>query len=152
MPYWIWLGGKKWFQGQGSRQASMTWRKEMVSGSRKWASQHDPEERNGLRVKEAGKSAWPGGKKWSQGQGSGQVSMTRRRKKISRSRKEPDCHDPEEKTGFWVKERTRLPWPGEEKRFLGQGKNQIAMTRRRKKISRSRKEPDCHDPEEKKDF
>ena len=43
--------------------------------------------------------------------------MTRRRKKISRSRKEPDCHDPEEK-----------------------------------KISRSRKEPDCHDPEEKKDF
>ena len=35
----------------------MTRRKEMVSGSRKWASQHDPEERNGLRVKEAGKSA-----------------------------------------------------------------------------------------------
>ena len=30
--------------------------------------------------------------------------MTRRRKKISRSRKEPDCHDPEKKTGFWVKE------------------------------------------------
>ena len=30
--------------------------------------------------------------------------MTRRRKKISRSRKEPDCHDPEEKKDFWVKE------------------------------------------------
>ena len=35
--------------------------------------------------------------------------MTRRRKKISRSRKEPDCHDPEKKTGFGVKERTGLP-------------------------------------------
>ena len=35
----------------------MTWRKEMVSGSRKQANQHDPEERNGLRVKEVGKSA-----------------------------------------------------------------------------------------------
>ena len=54
---------------------------------------------------------------------------------VSGSRKQANQHDPEEK-----------------KRFLGQGKNRIAMTRRRKKISRSRKEPDCHDPEEKKDF
>ena len=38
-------GGKKWPQGQGSGQVSMTWRKEMVSGSRKWASRHDPEEK-----------------------------------------------------------------------------------------------------------
>ena len=29
----------------------------MISGSRREASRHDPEERNGLRVKEAGKSA-----------------------------------------------------------------------------------------------
>ena len=35
----------------------MTWRKEMVSGSRKWASQHDLEEKNDFWVKEAGKSA-----------------------------------------------------------------------------------------------
>ena len=35
----------------------MTRGKEMVSESRKWASQHDLEERNGLRVKEVGKSA-----------------------------------------------------------------------------------------------
>ena len=41
--------------------------------------------------------------------------MTRRGKMISRSRKEPDCHDPEKK-----------------KWFLGQEKNRIAMTRRRK--------------------
>ena len=54
---------------------------------------------------------------------------------ISRSRKQANQHDPEEK-----------------KRFLGQGKNRIAMTRRRKKISRSRKEPDCHDPEKKTGF
>ena len=78
--------------------------------------------------------------------------MTWRKEKISRSRKEPDCHDPEKKTGFWVKERTRLPCPGEENWFLGQGKNRIAMTRRRKKISRSRKWASQHDPEERKDF
>ena len=65
----------------------MTWRKEMVSGSRKQANQHDPEE-----------------KKRFLGQGSRRVSMTRRRKKIFGSRKEPDCHDPEEKKDFWVKE------------------------------------------------
>ena len=35
--------------------------------------------------------------------------MTWRGKMISRSRKEPDCHDPEEKKDFWVKERTGLP-------------------------------------------
>ena len=64
--------------------------------------------------------------------------MTRRRKKISRSRKEPDCHDPEKKTGFWVKERTRLPCPREENWFLGQGKNRIAMTWRKEMISGSR--------------
>ena len=28
---------------------------------------------------------------------------------ISGSRKEPDCHDPEEKNDFWVKERAGLP-------------------------------------------
>ena len=79
---------------------NMTRRKEMISGSWREASRHDPEERNGLRVKEVGKSACPGGKKWSQGQGSRQISMTQRRKKISRSRKEPDCHDPEKKKDF----------------------------------------------------
>ena len=63
------------------------------------------------------------------------LNMTRRGKMISRSRKQANQHDPEEK-----------------KRFLGQGKNRIAMTRRRKLVSGSRKEPDCHDPEEKKDF
>ena len=152
MPYWIWLGGKKWFQGHGEKRAVMTRRKEMVSGSRKWASQHDPEERNGLRVKEAGKSAWPGGEKRFLGQGKNRIAMTRRRKKISRSRKEPDCHDPEEKTGFWVKERTGLPWPGGENWFLGQGKNQIAMTRRKEMISGSRKQASQHDLEERNDF
>ena len=35
--------------------------------------------------------------------------MTRRGKLISRSRKEPDCHDPERKNDFWVKKRTGLP-------------------------------------------
>ena len=65
----------------------MTWRKEMVSGSRKWASQHDPEE-----------------KKRFLGQGKNRIAMTRRRKLVSGSRKEPDCHAPEKKTGFWVKE------------------------------------------------
>ena len=35
----------------------MTWRRKMIFGSRKQASQHDLEERNGLRVKEVGKSA-----------------------------------------------------------------------------------------------
>ena len=58
--------------------------------------------------------------------------MTQRGKLISRSRKEPDCHDPERKNGFWVKKRTGLPLPGEEKM-----------------ISRSRKQANQHDPEEK---
>ena len=35
--------------------------------------------------------------------------MTRRRKKISRSRKQANQHDLEEKKDFWVKERTGLP-------------------------------------------
>ena len=56
--------------------------------------------------------------------------MTRRRKKISRSRKQAGQHDLEKK-----------------KWFLGQGSRQASMTRRGKLISRSRKEPDCHDPE-----
>ena len=51
------LEKKKWFLGQGSRQASMTQRGKLISRSRKQANQHDPEERNGLRVKEVGKSA-----------------------------------------------------------------------------------------------
>ena len=34
--------------------------------------------------------------------------MTRRGKLVSRSRKEPSCHDPERKNGFWVKERAEL--------------------------------------------
>ena len=70
----------------------MTQRGKLISRSRKWASQHDLEK-----------------KKWFLGQGSRRVVMTRRRKLVSGSRKESDCHDPEEKTGFWVKERTRLP-------------------------------------------
>ena len=37
------LEKKKWFLGQGSRQASMTQRGKLISRSRKWASQHDPE-------------------------------------------------------------------------------------------------------------
>ena len=37
------LEKKKWFLGQGSRQASMTRRRKMISGSRKQAGQHDPE-------------------------------------------------------------------------------------------------------------
>ena len=61
--------------------------------------------------------------------------MTRRKEMVSGSRKQANQHDPEEK-----------------KRFLGQGKNRIAMTRRRKKISRSRKQASQHDPEETKDF
>ena len=78
--------------------------------------------------------------------------MTQREKMVSRSRKEPDFHDPERKNGFWVKKRTGLPLPGEKKWFLGQGSRQASMTRRGKLISRSRKEPDCHDPERKNDF
>ena len=35
----------------------MTQRGKKISRSRKWASQHDPEERNDFWVKEAGKSA-----------------------------------------------------------------------------------------------
>ena len=35
--------------------------------------------------------------------------MTQRRKLVSGSRKETDCHDLEEKKDFWVKERTGLP-------------------------------------------
>ena len=64
----------------------------MISRSRKQANQHDPEE-----------------KKRFLGQGKNRIAMTRRRKLVSGSRKEPDCHDTEKKTGFWVKERTGLP-------------------------------------------
>ena len=46
---------KKWFLGQGSRQASMTRRKEMISRSRKQASQHDSERENDFRVMERSK-------------------------------------------------------------------------------------------------
>ena len=64
----------------------------MVFRSRKEASCHDLEK-----------------KKWFLGQGSRQASMTQRGKMISRSRNEPDIHDPEEKNDFWVKERAGLP-------------------------------------------
>ena len=37
------LEKKKWFLGQGRKRVVMTWRRKMVSGSRKQASQHDPE-------------------------------------------------------------------------------------------------------------
>ena len=42
------LEKKKWFLGQGSRQASMTRRRKMISRSRKQANQHDPEEKSTL--------------------------------------------------------------------------------------------------------
>ena len=58
--------------------------------------------------------------------------MTRRKEKISRSRKQAGQHDLEKK-----------------KWFLGQGSRQASMTRRRKVISRSRKQANQHDPEEK---
>ena len=61
--------------------------------------------------------------------------MTRRRKMISRSRKQAGQHDLEKK-----------------KWFLGQGSRQVSMTRRRKMISRSRKQASQHDPEGKNDF
>ena len=61
--------------------------------------------------------------------------MTRRRKKISRSRKQAGQHDLEKK-----------------KWFLGQGRRKVSMTRRRKMISRSRKQASQHDPEGKNDF
>ena len=61
--------------------------------------------------------------------------MTRRRKKISRSRKQAGQHDLEKK-----------------KWFLGQGSRQASMTQRGKMIFGSRKEPDCHDPERKNGF
>ena len=59
----------------------------MVSGSRKQANQHDPEE-----------------KKRFLGQGKNRIAMTRRRKKISRSRKWANQHDLEERNGLRVKE------------------------------------------------
>ena len=62
----------------------------MVSGSRKQANQHDPEE-----------------KKRFLGQGKNRIAMTRRKEMISGSRKEPDCHDPEERNDFWIKGRGR---------------------------------------------
>ena len=61
--------------------------------------------------------------------------MTRRRKKISRSRKQAGQHDLEKK-----------------KWFLGQGSRQASMTQRGKMIFGSRKEPDCHDPKRKNGF
>ena len=61
--------------------------------------------------------------------------MTRRRKKISRSRKQAGQHDLEKK-----------------KWFLGQGSRQASTTRRKEMISGSRKQASQHDPEEKKDF
>ena len=36
---------------------------------------------------------------------------------VSGSRKEPDFHDPEKKTGFWVKERTGFHDPEEKTGF-----------------------------------
>ena len=78
--------------------------------------------------------------------------MTWRKEKISRSRKQAIQHDPEEKIGFWVKERTGLQLPGGEKRFLGQGSGQISMTWRKEMVSGSRKWASQHDPEERKDF
>ena len=72
----------------------------MVSGSRKQANQHDPEEKKDFWVKEAGKPAWPGGEKRFLGQGSRQASMTRRKEMISGSRKQASQHDPEEKKDF----------------------------------------------------
>ena len=51
------LEKKKWFLGQGSRQASMTQRGKMIFGSRKEPDCHDPERKNGFWVKEAGKPA-----------------------------------------------------------------------------------------------
>ena len=61
--------------------------------------------------------------------------MTRRKEKISRSRKQASQHDPEKK-----------------KWFLGQGSRQASMTRRGKLISRSRKQASQHDPEGETDF
>ena len=51
------LEKKKWFLGQGSRQASMTQRGKMIFGSRKEPDCHDPERKNGFWVREAGKLA-----------------------------------------------------------------------------------------------
>ena len=51
------LEKKKWFLGQGSRQASMTQRGKMIFGSRKEPDCHDPERKNGFWVREAGRSA-----------------------------------------------------------------------------------------------
>ena len=51
------LEKRKWFLGQGSRQASMTRRGKLISRSRKQTSQHDPEGENDFWVKEAGKPA-----------------------------------------------------------------------------------------------
>ena len=61
--------------------------------------------------------------------------MTRRRKKISRSRKQAGQHDLEKK-----------------KWFLGQGRKRVVMTWSRNMIPGSRREPDCYDSERKKDF
>ena len=68
----------------------MTQRKEMVSGSRKQANQHDPEE-----------------KKRFLGQGKNRIAMTRRRKLVSGSRKQASQHDPEKRNDFWIKGRGR---------------------------------------------
>ena len=72
----------------------------MVSGSRKQANQHDPEEKKRFLGQGKNRIAMTRRKKRFLGQGKNRIAMTRRRKKISRSRKEPDCHDPEEKKDF----------------------------------------------------
>ena len=59
----------------------MTQRGKLISRSRKWASQHDPEGKMISRSrKQAGQHDLEK-KKWFLGQGSRQVSMTWRRKK-----------------------------------------------------------------------
>ena len=107
---------------------TMTYRRK--KRSRSWGNQkdHDLQEKKEIQVKGNPERPWPAGGKRDSGHGVTRKTMTCRRKKRSRSWRNREDHDLQEKKEIQVMEEQGRPWSTRKKRDPGHEKTGKAMT------------------------
>ena len=88
----------------------MTYRRKMRSRSWRNRECHDLQEKNEIQIMGKQERPWPTGGKWNPGHGEPGNAMTYRRKTRSRSWRNREGHDLQEKNEIQVMEKQGMPW------------------------------------------
>ena len=91
---------------------------------------HDLQEKNEIQIMGKQDRPWPTGGKWNPGHGEPGNAMTYRRKTRSRSWRNREGHDLQEKNEIQVMEKQGMPWSTGGKWNSGHGENGNSMIRR----------------------